>query len=87
MEGSNFNLNAESFVPKPIEDEDKYSHPFFGQKSDFFRMEIKPIEESKEQDPTNPSNFEMSEEQWSFIFKYYPEHAASPYEMMTWLFG
>jgi peptide chain release factor subunit 3 len=29
----------------------------------------------------------MTEEQWNFIFKYYPEHGATPYTMMVWLYG
>ena len=29
----------------------------------------------------------MNDDQWDFIFKYYPEYAQAPYTMMSWLFG
>ena len=35
----------------------------------------------------NPFNYELNDEQWAFIFLYYTEYAASPYEMMSWLFN
>jgi hypothetical protein len=35
----------------------------------------------------NPYNYELNDEQWQFIFLYYTEYAASPYEMMSWLFN
>jgi hypothetical protein len=38
-------------------------------------------------DPSNQGNFEMNDEQYNFIFKYYPEFGAAPYEMMVWLYG
>ena len=38
-------------------------------------------------DGSNPNNFELNDEQWNFVFKYYPEYAASPFDMLAWLFG
>jgi hypothetical protein len=38
-------------------------------------------------DPTNEMNLECNDEQWNFIFKYYPEYGSSPYQLITWLFG
>ena len=32
-------------------------------------------------------NLECSQEQWNFVYKYYPEYGSSPYELITWLFG
>ena len=46
-----------------------------------------PLEEGKEPEDENPLNFDMNQEQWNFIFKNYPEYAAAPYDMMTWLYG
>jgi hypothetical protein len=37
-------------------------------------------------DPNNPMNLELNDEQWNFIFLFYPEYAASPYQMLSWLF-
>ena len=31
-------------------------------------------------------NLELNDDQWNFIFLYYPEYAASPYQMLSWLF-
>jgi hypothetical protein len=40
------------------------------------------------EDPVNnPMNFDLSNEQWDFIFKFYPEYGAGPYMLMTWIFG
>lgn len=36
---------------------------------------------------SNPNNFELNNEQWSFMFQYYPEYSGAPYDMMTWLRG
>lgn len=36
---------------------------------------------------TNPNGFVLNNDQWSFIFLHYPEYAAAPYDMMSWLFG
>lgn len=38
-------------------------------------------------DPANPMNYEMNDEQWNFIFKYYPEYGSGPYDLMVWLFN
>jgi len=29
---------------------------------------------------------ELNDEQWNFIFLFYPEYASSPYQMLSWLF-
>lgn len=69
----------------PVEDEDADNTvPWKGKKSSFFEMKVAP---QPLNDPSNPGNFEMTDEQWHFIFKYYPEHGASPYGMMVWLYG
>ena len=38
-------------------------------------------------DPANPGNFVMTDEQWNFIYKYYPEYGSGPYDLMVWLFN
>jgi hypothetical protein len=69
----------------PTEDDDvDHSVPWKGKKSTFFEMKQAATNLN---DPMNPGNFEMTDEQWNFIFKYYPEHGASPYNMMVWLYG
>ena len=30
-------------------------------------------------------NFWLNDDQWDFIFQYYPEYAQSPYSMISWL--
>jgi len=67
-----------------IEEEADDGTPWKGKPAAFFSMNVsnKPLN-----DPTNPNNFEMNDEQWKFIFKHYPEFGASPYDMMVWLFG
>ena len=42
---------------------------------------------AQQPDPANPGNFEMNEEQWNFVFKYYPEYGAGPYDLMVWLYN
>jgi hypothetical protein len=27
----------------------------------------------------------MNDEQWNFIFKYYPEYGSGPYDLMVWI--
>ena len=29
----------------------------------------------------------MNNDQWNFMFIYYPEFGENPYKMMTWLYG
>lgn len=58
--------------------------PWKGKKSSFFEMKVS---ETPLNDPMNPSNFDMNQEQWNFIFKFYPEFGAAPYDMMIWLYG
>ena len=38
------------------------------------------------QSDVNPFGYELNKEQWNFIFKYHPEYAASPYEMLIWIY-
>lgn len=45
------------------------------------------IDNEQQADPTNPGNFKMNDEQWNFIFKYYPEYGSGPYDLMVWLFN
>ena len=59
------------------------STPFKGKPSLFFIMIQK---DGPPTDPANPFNYELNDEQWAFIFLHYTEYAASPYEMMSWLF-
>jgi hypothetical protein len=40
-----------------------------------------------EPEPTNPMNYEMNDEQWNFVYKYYPEYGSGPYDLMVWLFS
>ena len=37
-------------------------------------------------DQMNQFGYEMTQDQWSFMFLHYPEYAAQPYDMMTWLY-
>ena len=55
-----------------------------GKPSTFFVM--KQSASSQVMDPNNPTNQEMNDDQWDFIFQYYPEYAQSPYSMMSWIF-
>ena len=59
--------------------------PWKGRKSEFFVM-AQAATPSAQMDPNNPMNLELNDEQWNFIFLYYPEYAASPYQMLSWLF-
>lgn len=72
---------ASSAPQKDVDD----GTPWKGKKSHFFEMQQK---EGPSADPQqNPNNFDLNAEQWSFMFQYYPEYCAAPYEMMTWLRG
>ena len=53
-----------------------------GKPSSFFVMKQG---EAGSGDATNLMNFEMNDEQWNFIYKYYPEYGAGPYDLMVWL--
>lgn len=66
-----------------FEDVDE-SVPWKGKKSEFFLLKKS---ETPLNDPMNPENFELNNDQWNFIFKFYPEHGGSPYNMMVWLYG
>lgn len=58
------------------------STPWKGKKSTFFVMEQDAVKGAE-----NPNNFVMQDLQWNFIFKYYPEYGAAPFELMTFLYG
>jgi len=72
-------------VVKPVVEEEVVDETtaWKGKPSTFFVM----TQNQTLSDPSNPMGFEMNDEQWNFIFKFYPEYAASPNDMMTWLFG
>ena len=74
-------------VPEPVSKEEEAQNaldeslPWKGKSSDFFLMV------PTGGDNPDPSQLELTEEQWNFIFKYYPEHAGAPQAMITWLYG
>ena len=63
--------------------EEQKAQPWKGKPSSFFIMQ----QDESKADEQNPMGFEMNDDQWDFIFKHYPEYGASPYEMMTWIYG
>ena len=71
--------------PKPVIEEFDESMPWKGRKSEFFVMQ-QAAEQPPNPDPMNPLNYELNESQWDFIFKYYPDYASSPFQMMSYLF-
>jgi hypothetical protein len=71
-------------VEPKVEEFDE-STPWKGRKSEFFVM-AQSTTPQVTADPNNPMNLELNDEQWNFIFLYYPEYAASPYQMLSWLF-
>lgn len=72
--------------PKPVVEEFDESMPWKGRKSEFFVMQQAPNPPAA-YDQMNPMNYELNDGQWDFIFKYYPEYAASPFQMMSYLFA
>jgi hypothetical protein len=71
--------------PTAAEEEDvDNSVAWKGKKSEFFIM--KPFAEPQN-DPSNPNNMDMNQDQWNFIFKHFPEYGGGPYDMMVWLYG
>lgn len=68
-------------LPKKAEVVDE-SSSFKGKHSSFFEMER--LDEPST-DPGNPFGFMLNDEQWQFIYNFYPQYAQSPYNMMTWL--
>lgn len=67
------------------EEEVDETTPWKGKKSEFFVM-AQAATPAATADPVNPMNLELNQEQWNFIFMHYPEYAASPYQMLSWLF-
>ena len=59
------------------------STPYKGKPSSFFIMAT---DESKK-DKMNPFGYDLTKDQWSFIFKFFPEYAQHPYDMMSWIYG
>jgi hypothetical protein len=74
--------------PKPKLSEQSFEEklPWKGKKSGFFVM-VKSSSPPFWFNELNPESFILSECQWDFIFKYYPEYSISPYELMTFLFS
>ena len=70
---------------EPKEEEVDETTPWKGKKSEFFVM-AQAATPAATDDPVNPMNLELSGDQWNFIFLHYPEYAASPYQMLSWLF-
>ena len=81
---SNFDLDAPPFIPTGLNFSFSHNTPWMGKPSTFFVM--KKSASSQVMDPNNPTNQEMNDDQWDFIFQYYPEYAQSPYSMMSWIF-
>ena len=76
---------AKVVVKKPEEEVD-LTTAWKGKPSTFFTMKLA-ASPPLEMDPNNPSNNELNDDQWDFIFLYYPEYAQAPYSMMSWIFG
>lgn len=74
---------AQMSTPKREEEEVDNSTPYKGKPSAFFVMST----DDAKKDQSNPFGYNLSQEQWSFMFLHYPEYAQSPYDMMTWLMG
>jgi hypothetical protein len=43
------------------------------------------MEKDEEKGKENPNHFVLNDKQWKFIFDYYPEYGAAPFDMMTFL--
>jgi len=78
--------NKKKAAPKPAPVEEEVideTTQWKGKPSTFFVMTQNP----NLNDPANPMGFEMNDDQWNFVFRFYPEYAGAPFDMMTWLFG
>ena len=73
-------LTSNEFVPKENTEED--STHWKGKPSKFFIMQI---DNEQQANPSNPRNFKMNDEQWNFVYRYYPEYGSAPYDLMVWL--
>ena len=69
--------------PKKDEEEVDMSTPYKGKPSSFFIMAT---DESKK-DAMNPIGYDLTKDQWTFVFLYITEYAQQPYEMMNWIYG
>ena len=67
-------------APEPEEVDE--TTPYKGKPSSFFVMATNMAMQSD----TNPFGYELNKDQWNFVFKYHPEYAASPYEMLIWIY-
>ena len=74
---------AKDATPKKEEEIDTMN-PWKGKPSSFFVMGQAP---GPVTDPSNPNNFVLNDDQWSFVFLNYPEYGGGPYDLMTWLFA
>ena len=54
-----------------------------GKPSSFFVMAT---DESK-RDAMNPFGYELTKDQWAFVFLYLTEYSQQPYEMMNFIYG
>lgn len=77
---------AKAVVVKKVEEEVDLTTPWKGKPSTFFVMK-ELASPPQVMDPNNPMNQELNDDQWDFIFQFYPEYAQSPYSMMSWIFG
>ena len=71
---------------KKVEEEVDLTTAWKSKPSTFFVMKELAVP-PQPMDPNNPMNQELNDDQWDFIFQYYPEYAQSPYSMMSWIFG
>jgi hypothetical protein len=44
------------------------------------------MQDANNASPTNPTGYSLNDDQWGFIFQYYPEYAADPTQMMVYLY-
>jgi hypothetical protein len=68
---------------KKDEEEVDLSTPYKGKPSSFFIMAT----DDSKKDAMNPFGYDLTKEQWSFVFLYITEYAQQPYEMMNWIYG
>lgn len=56
--------------------------PYKGKPSSFFVMHADPSAANE----GNPYGYSLNDDQWSFMFQYYPEYCAAPFDMMLWIY-
>jgi len=67
---------------KPEEEQVDLSTPYKGKPSSFFVMAT----DLSASSPSNPSGYTLNDEQWNFVFLYYPEYSADPTAMLCYLY-